>query len=363
MTSPSKGLIAQKARRLLRFLTRKKEQISPLLILTHNHPDPDAIATAYALQYIGRQVFGISSQIVYAGIIGRMENKEMVRILKIPLKKIRPYDFRKFRNVALVDTQPAFENNIFPKNRRATLIVDQHPCVEKPVADLALIDTDMGATSVLLAKALLMLEIEIPSSLATALVYGILSDTLNLYRANSPEILDTYLRILSHSDLVALSRIQNPSRSKAFFLILARGIQKAMVKSRLIVAHLGTVDSPDFVSQIADYLITYKRMQWSFCTGRHRGKLYASLRMAKPRGNAAEILRDVFVDKGQAGGHGSIAGGSLRVEEPGREASWEEAEQALLSRLLKRIRVPAKKDFYFPFRDRPADDPKIDPAA
>ena len=67
--------ITLNARRLLRFLARQREKISPLLIMTHDYPDPDALASAVTLQYAAEKVFGISSKIVYGGVIGRMENR------------------------------------------------------------------------------------------------------------------------------------------------------------------------------------------------------------------------------------------------------------------------------------------------
>lgn len=42
-----------------------------VLILPHNNPDPDAIASAVALGYLLEYQGGIESQIAYQGIIGR----------------------------------------------------------------------------------------------------------------------------------------------------------------------------------------------------------------------------------------------------------------------------------------------------
>ena len=285
-----KSTVAKYAKKILRFLERKKDKISPLLILTHDHPDPDALASAFALYHIAKNIYGIPSEIVYDGIIGRTENKEMVRNLKIPLSKLKPGHLKRYKNVALVDTQPAFENNPFPKKRKATIVLDQHSSVEKPLSQLTIIDTEIGATSVILAEAMLLLKVPIPAPLATALVYGILSDTMYLYRSSSKEIIKIYLSILPFSDLVALSQIINPVRSRSFFTTLGKGIENAMVKNRLIVSHLGVVETPDLVSQIADYLISYQRIQWCLCTGRHRKQLYVSLRLDQTCANAGEIL-------------------------------------------------------------------------
>jgi len=77
-------------RALLRFLAKNREKLSPLLILTHDFPDPDALASAYGLQHLAQSVFGLSARIAYCGEIGRMENKTMVRLLRIPARRFRP---------------------------------------------------------------------------------------------------------------------------------------------------------------------------------------------------------------------------------------------------------------------------------
>ena len=344
------------ARRILRFLSSRKEKISPLLILTHDYPDPDSLASAFALYYVAQKRFGINARIAYGGIVGRMENRAMVQILKIPARRIHPADFRKYENVALMDTQPLFQNNSFPKNRRASIVIDQHPFVKKPAADLVIVDPECGATSVILAQMLIQAKVEIHAPVATALAYRSLSDTMNFYRARRLDAVNTYLKILSHCDLRALARIQNPVRSIKFFRTLSKAIQNAASKRGLMVAHLGPVESPDLVSQIADFLLTYKGIRKSVCTGRYKGKLHVSLRIANPSVDASEMLRDVFIHPGKAGGHGNIAGGSFEVGPrrggplPLDHPEWEEAEEALVQRLLKRFRLPAKGEFHYPFR-------------
>lgn len=343
-------LAAFYGRKLLRFLDKKKDSLSPLLIVTHDYPDPDAIATALALQYLTERRHAVRSRIVYEGIIGRVENRAMVNLLKVPIHKFRSSDISSYANTALIDTQPEFENNPFPRNKKVTLVIDQHPFVKRPFAELALIDIDCGATSVILAQALLLSGLEIPKRVATALAYGILSDTLNLYRAHRADIIQTYLDILPLCDMRALIRIQNPPKSKKFFSTLNRGLQGAQAFRGVIVSHLGEVEHPDLVSEIADFLLTYKGMERSLCTGRYRGKLHVSLRSNRLTDETPEILRNIFDNRKEAGGHDRVAGGSFYVRDRDNKGIvWQEAEGLLVSRLLKRLRLPAKADFYRPF--------------
>lgn len=319
------------------------------MILTHDYPDPDTLASACALQYLAQQGFGVDSHIVYGGIIGRMENRQMVKILKLPVHKLKPSDFKRFKHVALLDTQPGFQNNSLPSDVNPTIVIDQHTSVKKLRAGLSIVDTECGATSVLLAQALLLKKIPVPSPVATALVYGILSDTLNLYRADRPDVLQTYLDILHHSDLKALARIQNPSRSKKFFQTLARGVHRAHLFSDLVVSHLRFVENPDLVSQIADFLLTYQGANWVLVTGRFKGRGHVSLRASRVNANAGEILRSVSDRRGEAGGHDTVAGGSFCMGRQVSERKWRKAERQLVERLKKRLKIKQSGPLRFPF--------------
>lgn len=344
-----KGVAGMHGRRLLAYLARHRHRLSPLLILTHDFPDPDALASSFALQHLAQSAFGIASRIAYGGELGRTENKMMVRLLRIPLHKMRKTWLKKYPSLALVDTQPAFENNQIPNSKRVALVIDQHGSLKPPQADLVLVDPDCGATCVIVAQALLARREPIPARVATALAYGILTDTLDLFRANRPDVVQTYLRVLQRADMRALARIQNPTRSRKFFVTLGKGILEAMRFRRLLVSHLGGVETPDLVSQVAEFLLACRGISWCLVTGRYRGRLHASLRTNGSDGQAGQVLRDAFGNPRQAGGHGPIGGGSCRVGAEAASETWQDREQLLQMRLLKRLRISAKTEPRRPF--------------
>jgi nanoRNase/pAp phosphatase (c-di-AMP/oligoRNAs hydrolase) len=343
-TSVRRRAANRHALELLTYLTRRAGSLSPLLILTHDFPDPDALASAWGLQHLVRS-FGVDARIVYGGVISRAENRAMVKLLKMPLHRLKAGEIARFRSVALVDTQPAFENNAFPRSRRAAIVIDQHEPVERVSADLTLLDTECGATCVILAQALLLQDGEIPAPLSTALAYGILSDTLDLYRVDRDDVIQTYLRVLRRSDMRTLAQIQNPQRSRRFFTTLSRGLQSAAAYRRVMVAHLGAVSSPEDVAHAADFLLTYDRADWSLCTGRLKSHLYLSLRSEVAGAEAHHVLRDVVNDPSEAGGHGSIAGGRVTIGVKATDGDWRRLERTLQERLAARLKLPASGEF------------------
>lgn len=89
----------------------------------------------------------------------------------------------------ILSATPTIGNNSFPGDQRATLTTNQQHSETKPTTQCV----------VIVAKALLQLKQEIPTALAKALAFIIFSDTTNLSRANRPEIIQTYLKLIPNS--------------------------------------------------------------------------------------------------------------------------------------------------------------------
>jgi nanoRNase/pAp phosphatase (c-di-AMP/oligoRNAs hydrolase) len=154
-----------------------------VLILLHNDPDPDAIASGVGLRYLLEQKLEITSDIVYRGIVGRAENKALLHYLGEPLRLLTETDFDLPQPVALVDTQPGAGNNALPAGRAVALVLDHHPLREDTArATFADVRSDIGASSTILAGYLRAAGIDPPLPLITALFYGIKTDTMGLSR-------------------------------------------------------------------------------------------------------------------------------------------------------------------------------------
>lgn len=336
--------------KLFEYFKENKKRISPLLILTHDHPDPDAMATAYALRFLANKHFGIKSRIVYGGRIGRMENKTMAEELHVPVFPLKSKDFEKYAGVALVDTQPHFENNSYPNDRVPSIVIDHHPLNPKTQAECLIVNPKVGATVSILASVLLGSGVRLPKKLATAMLYGVLSETKDLGRETAPLDMRMYKELHALADMRILSLIQNPVRGEEFFKTIKRAINDAFVVQRVIGVHLGKVDTPDLVSQVADFLLAYEKMRWSLCTGHYQGKLHISLRTHNTRGNAGKLLQKIVETPGRAGGHSMIAGGSLKLGDEADKDTWCRTEKKLLNRFLDELDYKGHQKLIFPFK-------------
>lgn len=336
---------------VLEFLERGKPADGRMLILTHNHPDPDAIASAWALAYLAERRSGIRCRIAYGGIIGRMENQMMVKILHVPIRPFRATFLETFPSVALVDTQPPFQNNPFPASRRAALVVDHHPRNARTKAECAVIDPAAGATATILAEACLESGLEIPPRLATALVYGIISETQNLGRETGPRDVAAYRALFGRASIQSLSKIQNPPRPGSFFYTLGKAIKHAFTIRGVIGVHLGPVPSQDIVAHMADFLMTHEKMRWSLATGRFDGKLFVSLRTRKTGARAGRLLWRLLGAGTSAGGHRMIAGGSVVLGKEATEGQWRAEEERITADFLKSQGLKdASVDLQYPYQ-------------
>ncbi|MDE2141224.1 MAG: DHH family phosphoesterase [Elusimicrobia bacterium] len=322
------------ARRLLKFLEEKGRGLSPLTILTHDHPDPDALASAWALELLARSIGKVRCRIVYGGIIGRAENRMMAERLRVPAHSLRKGELAGVPHLALVDTQPPFKNNRCPPRRIPDLIIDHHPRHADTQADMLLIDEEVGATTTILVEALMAAGLRVPGHLATGIVYGIGSETQNLGREATPRDMNAYQHFWPKAHMKTLWRISYPQRSEAFFETLARGVREAFIAGRVVGVHLGEVNTPDRVAQIADFLLTLEKMRWSVVTARYQGRLHVSLRSNDPGAGAGRLLKRLLRGGNRGGGHAMIAGGSLELEAAADETAWRGAEDRLVSDFL-----------------------------
>jgi nanoRNase/pAp phosphatase (c-di-AMP/oligoRNAs hydrolase) len=322
------------ARRLVKFLKEKGRSLSPLTILTHDHPDPDALASAWALEHLARTLGKIRCRVVYGGMIGRAENRMMAERLHVPAHPLRKGELAGVPHLALVDSQPPFKNNRCPPRRIPDLIVDHHPRHPDTQSGLQLIDETVGATTTILVEALVAAGLRVPGRLATGIVYGIGSETQNLGREATPRDMDAYQIFWPKAHMKTLWRISYPQRSESFFATLARGVREAFVVGRAVGVHLGEVTTPDSVAQTADFLLTLEKMRWSIVTARYQGRLHVSLRSNDPGAGAGRLLKRLLGGGNRGGGHAMIAGGSLEMGPEADESAWREAEDKVVADFL-----------------------------
>ncbi len=311
------------------------------LVLTHDNPDPDSIASAALLAHLLRERFRRRVTVGYGGIVGRAENREMVRVLGIRMSHRRNLVWRNYKHFALVDTQPKTGNNSLPDEIRPDLVIDHHP--ERAAtrrARFADIRTEYGATATIVGEYCEACDLELHRRDATALAYAIRSETQDFRREYCPRDRDLYDRMLPRADNRALGKIQSPPLPIDYFRTLHRALDRLQSVATLVVSHLGTVEQPDIVPEIADLLLRLEGRTWSLATGRFDGRLYLSIRTTNPRADAGTLMRRLIGRRGKGGGHGMTAGGWI---DPGRGGEMGPLEDQMAEKLASLLKKDPQK--------------------
>jgi nanoRNase/pAp phosphatase (c-di-AMP/oligoRNAs hydrolase) len=301
----------------LRDLLRGRKR---LLVLTHNNPDPDSLGGAIGLQEFARVVAGVPGRLAIAGKILRAENQAMVRELGLELDRVENLRLADFDCVALVDTQPGFGHTNVPTGAHVDIVVDHHVCADAQLASTTYpfhdVRTDVGATSSIVASYLMEAGVEVSPQAATALAYGIRTDTADLSRNVSPLDLAVWDYLSPSIDRQKLAAITNPRLPVRYFEALKQALGKVRLYDGLTLCSLGRTASAEMVAEVADMLLRMEGVRAVFCGGLV-GPLYHVSVRTEPGTEAWSLIRAALEGEGgSCGGHGSVAGGSIPLDAP-----------------------------------------------
>jgi hypothetical protein len=186
-----------------------------LAIFLQDNPDPDAIASGFALKRIAEK-YNIKSNIFYGGNIGHQQNKALVNLLGTDLVQLKTADevleiISSFDKVALIEASIPSKNNILPANIVPHIIIDHHQTDFSLVkGEFVEILPNIGATSTIMTRYLRHLDIVPDPPLATSLRYGIRVDTCGFTRNTTTEDLDAAAYLSPLIDIGLLNQIESP---------------------------------------------------------------------------------------------------------------------------------------------------------
>jgi nanoRNase/pAp phosphatase (c-di-AMP/oligoRNAs hydrolase) len=322
------------------------EQDKPLSIIVHNNPDPDSLASAMALKYLLKLKGSKRIRIFYDGLIGRAENQALIKTLKIHLSKTKNMAPGKGRQLILVDCQPFTGNVTLPRGAMPVAVIDHHPLSRKtskvPFRDVR---PDYGACATIIYEYFESSNIPLPKEVATALFHAISSETQSLGREGSQADKNAYLSLLPLVSFNQLSKIQFPALSKEFISHLAAVLLNTFFYKNLAGVVLDQLPYPDFVAEMADFLLRVRNITWSLCIGSFGNLMYVSLRTANVDANASRIIKKIIPSYGTAGGHDMIAGAQVKIDRR-KKKNIEQVKKEIVQKMLRELNhMPVKSLF------------------
>jgi len=286
--------------RALRAVVGENDRVA---ILLQDDPDPDAIASGMALRtLLGRNK--LTTPMFSFAEITRPENRAMVQLLEIEVVQATTELLDSYERVAMVDVQPPYFNG---RLHHADIVIDHHPGYTAGNAAFEDVRIRYGATSTILTEYLISAQERVSERLATALLYGIKSDTLMLSRRVTDDDLQAFTFLYKLANYNLLRRIERPELPLSFAKILARAMQRFSVRDELAVVHLGPVKRDDLIVQMADFCLQFHGAEWVAVSGKLGDNLVIAVRNHGAGRSAGEVVRKLFGDIGSAGGHRNMA--------------------------------------------------------
>ncbi|WP_457753869.1 DHH family phosphoesterase [Thermococcus sp.] len=335
---------------LAKKLQQLKQKGNSLLIVMHDNPDPDSMASACALKVLCN-VAGIKANIVYGGEISHHENRALINVLGFDMRRVSKgsYEIKKHDAIALIDCQPNGNLTILEEDdfKKIQIIIDHHQILQSLKEKLpqdAFVDIrpEVNATSSILAEYFKALNLPLNETLSTGLFYGVYVDTKKFSK-------------LSHVDLKAieflaekvnyelLDKIEHPDISTETAEILARAILNRKIYKNVVISNVGFITNRDAIAESADFLLRLEGITTVLVFGIVDDRIEISARTRDVRINIGKVLKDAFGDIGSGGGHAQSGGAriSLGIFKLAKDKSslLRLAEEAITEKFLEALGV------------------------
>lgn len=285
------------------------DDVVPILI--HDDPDPDAVSSALAVMAL----LGDDPErtpIVTLDEMTRAENRRMAELLHIRVTQVTLEELRAFERVVTVDTQP---RKLQQDGRPRLAVIDHHPLESGYTAEFSDIRPELGATATMMTQYLRATEgVRINATLATALLFGIRTDTDSLMRGVTPGDVEAYAFLQQHADTQLVRRFERPSYPVETASAFGRALERAEYDDDLCVAYLGELVEAQahVLADLADFCLGIETITWVAVAAMLEGELVITLRHAGGPPGAGAVARSIADrTEGSGGGHATMARVSL----------------------------------------------------
>ncbi|MBI1852544.1 MAG: DHH family phosphoesterase [Planctomycetes bacterium] len=312
-----------------------------ILVLTHDNPDPDAIASSLGIERLVKARLRGKVDLAYGGIVGRAENNAMFQVLRVDAVPLSLLDLDMYQAFVLVDTQPGFGNNSLSGSHRPLCVIDHHPLrPETRKAAFYDVRPTFGATATIVDEYLVAAGVEVDSRVATALFYGIKSETQDLGREATSHEARAYADLFPRADKRIVAQIERAPIPREYFTMMEQALRGTQVFGNVAVTQLSKVDNPDMIAEFADFISRLDTIDWSLCMGRFNKDVFLSLRTVEPTADAGLVMKRLVSGIGTGGGHETMAGG--RIRDAATNGRTGRIERTVRRRFLEAIGVRAR---------------------
>lgn len=305
------------------------------VIVMHNNPDPDAIATGWAIRFLLESKLHKPVRLVGSGDIVRAENRHMIRLLQPPFELLDEFHPGQGDAVILVDCGPDATNHLVCDEAiRPVAVIDHHDpqlLVRLPLMDIR---PHVAASASIAATYLRQQQLEPDTRLATAMLYAIHTETQGYETYHSRVDRAVLPWLMRRADPALLAEIENAPLSREYFGDLVLALQGTFVYEDAALCILPRAQGPEIIGEVADLLIRCEGIHRVLCGAVSRNGVLLSVRTDDIGGNATRLLNETLQGLGRGGGHAHRSGGKLFLPATGTKVP-EVVQDELRSRWLR----------------------------
>ncbi len=278
-------------------------------IQTHNFPDPDAIASAFGLQYFLKQ-HGVPAQICYDGKVEKFSTRKMFDVFGIEILSADEIsDMTATDYIVTVDSQK-YNANLTDFVGNEVACIDHHPTYTE--CSYAYKDVRMvGSCSAIIASYFKETDTPISDRAAAALAYGIKMDTADFIRGVTELDIDMFAYIYKKADKDLVRIMYTNVMEFADLKAYGAAIDNIHVYDGVGFAAI-PFDCPDaLVAIISDFILSLDVVTVAVVYAVRLDGIKFSVRSERKDVDAGSLVKSALKDIGSGGGHKEMAGGFI----------------------------------------------------
>lgn len=291
---------------LIDFLRQadKKVYIQP-----HDFPDPDAVASAYGLQYF-LQAKEIPSEIVYCGTIQREALKAMIESMGIQIRQCEASDIRPEDLIIIVDGCK-WNRNVTDMDGEEIAVIDHHPTAHPEDVPYLDIRPEYGSCSTIITEYMMEENLPVSKPVATALMVGISRDTDYLTRKLTKHDLDAYNYLYRFADITVVNKFLRNNIEIPDFKYFQNCLSSLNVKDSFAWCYFEDGCKTNLMGIIGDFILSAHEIDFTAVFAKNGDSLYLSFRNEHPEWDAQHVMKQITNGRGAGGGHKEMAGGVI----------------------------------------------------
>ena len=284
-----------------------------IFIQPHDIPDPDAIASSYALEKF-LEILGIETEIIYVDSVEKANSRTMLEIFGISMNiKEESYELDVDDLIILVDTQMGHSNVTNLKGHNVC-VIDHHRHMGDEGYTFMDIRPEYGACSTIIALYYKEMEIEPEKSVATALLYAIMTDTDNLVRSSNIMDLEMFYWLYKKADMDQIRHLRMNEIGLADLEAYTRALQNIEIYGTTCFVDIGDCND-SLLGTISDMVHTIENVDTIISYAKRNDGIKLSIRSGDKNIKAYDLVNYIIDNRGAGGGHDEMAGGFIDKEQ------------------------------------------------